>query len=180
MHLRAIAVVTVIAAGAGASTATAAGPPIMALDAVQAGMRCTVASVVQGTAVTTFDARIDDVLRSRDPRSTRLLVTVSGAAIDGTGIGPGFSGSPITCAGADGVPRIAGAISEGIGAYGGKRGLATPIEAILGEPADPPATARVATALLRRARPLAEPLTIAGLAPPLARVFTAADRKSVV
>ena len=34
--------------------------------------------------------------------------------------------------------------------------------------------ARVATALLRRARPLAEPLSLAGLAPPLARAFSAA------
>lgn len=178
MHSRAIAVATVIAAAVSAPGAVAAGPPIMPLDAVQTGMRCTVATVVQGTAITTFDARIDDVLRARDPRSTRLLVTVSGAAIDATGIGPGFSGSPITCPGADGVPRIAGAISEGIGEYGGRRGLATPIEAIIGEPADPPATARVATSLLRRARPLAEPLTIAGLAAPLARVFTAAAHRA--
>ena len=180
MHSRAIAVAIVIAAGGltSAAAAAAAGPPIMPLADVQPGMRCTVASVIQGTAVTTFDARIDDILRARDPRGSRILVTVSGPAIDGTGIGPGFSGSPITCPGADGVGRIVGAISEGIGEYGGRRGLATPIEAILGEPADPPATARVATALLRRARPLAEPLTIGGLAPALARVFTAAAKRA--
>ena len=65
-------------------------------------------------------------------------MTVSGPAVDATGVGPGFSGSPITCPGADGTPRIVGAITETIGAYGGKTVLATPIAAILGEPVDPP------------------------------------------
>ena len=175
-----LAAVTAIAAGALllAPGVRAAGPPIMTLDQVQVGMRCTVASVVRGTDVATFDARVEDVLRSRDPTSTRLLVRVSGPAIDATGIGPGFSGSPISCTGIDGVPRIAAAISEGIGEYGGKLALATPIEAILGEPADPPAGARVASALLRRARPLAEPLTMSGLAPPLAAAFSRAAARA--
>lgn len=180
MNARALAVASVIALGGLvlAAAADAAGPPIMTLDAVQIGMHCTVASVIRGTDVTTFDARIDDVLRSRDLASTRFLISVSGPAIDATGIGPGFSGSPITCTGADGIPRIAGAVSEGIGEFGGKRGLATPIESILGEPADPPASARVATAFLRRARPLSEPLTIAGLAPPLGAVFAKAAQRA--
>ncbi len=178
MHARAIALLVAIAALALPVGATAVGPPIMPLADVQPGMHCSVASVIQGTAVTTFDARIDDLLRTRDPRGTRILVTLSGAAIDATGIGPGFSGSPLTCIGADGVPRIAAAISEGIGEYGGHRGLATPIEAILGEPADPPAGAKVATALLRRARPLSEPHVLTGLAPALAQAFTTAARRA--
>ena len=102
-------------------------------------MSCTVASVIHGTAITTFAAHVDDVIASgSDPATARILVTVSGPAIDATGVGPGFSGSPITCPGADGTPRIIGAITETIGAYGGKTVLATPIAAILGEPVDPP------------------------------------------
>ena len=53
------------------------------------------------------------------------------------------------------MPRIAGAISETIGAYGGKTVLATPIQAVLREPVDPPrATATGARAAsLRAPRP---------------------------
>ena len=42
-----------------------------------------------------------------DPVQTgpRILVGVSGPAVDATGIGPGFSGSPVTCPDAAGVPR---------------------------------------------------------------------------
>ena len=104
------------------------------------GWSCTVASVIHGTAITTFDAHVDDVVSRRvgpgDARGSSL--TVSGPAVDATGVGPGFSGSPVTCPGADGTPRIAGAITETIGAYGGKTVLATPIQAILREPVDPP------------------------------------------
>ena len=179
MPARAVALLIAIAAVVlPAPSAGAAGPPIMRLADVQPGMHCSVASVIQGTTISTFDARIDDLLRSRDPRGTRILVTFSGPAVDATGIGPGFSGSPLTCTGADGVPRIAAAISEGIGQYGGLRGLATPIEAILGEPADPPAGAKVATALLRRARPLGEPHVLSGLTPALARAFTSAAARA--
>ena len=152
----------------------------MPLNDVQAGMMCTGASVIQGTAISTFNVHIDDVLRAKDPGDARLLFTVSGPAVDATGIGPGFSGSPITCTGTDGVPRVAGAISESIGEYGGKRALARPIEGILAEPADPPLGAKVARAsrvVYPGARPISEPLTLTGLAPPLGRGFEAAARR---
>ena len=51
---------------------------------------------------------------------------MSGPAVDETGIGPGFSGSPVICDG-----RNAGAISEGLGEYGNHVALATPIEEML-------------------------------------------------
>ena len=66
----------------------------------------------------------------------------SGPAVDATGIGPGFSGSPIYCADGQGVQRNIGAISEAIGEYGGKVVLATPIEAILASPVDAPQAQR--------------------------------------
>jgi hypothetical protein len=99
---------------------------------------------------------------------------VSGPAVDATGLGPGFSGSPILCTGADGIARNIGAISETVGEYGGKIALATPIESILAEPPLPPA----ATRSVIGARSLAGPLTIAGLQPSLARAFVRAARRA--
>jgi hypothetical protein len=162
--------------------AHAAGPPTLPLDEVRAGMSCTARSVIRGTEVTTFDARVDDVISGGSNRSAaRLLLTISGPAIDATGVGPGFSGSPVLCPGADGVPRIAGAISEAIGAYGGRTVLATPIQAILGEPVDPPrasVSGAQAASLRRGGRPLAGPLSYSGLATPVGEVFRRAAARA--
>ena len=155
---------------AAAPAAHAAGPPIMPLSEVRAG------NGLHGAPPWSRGRRSARSTRtsmtwSRPGRTRRpgaSSCTVSGAAVDATGVGPGFSGSPVTCPGADGTPRIAGAISETIGAYGGKTVLATPIQAILGEPVDPPRAARTgarAAALLRGARPIAEPLSFSGLSP---------------
>ena len=121
-------------------------------------MACTALSVVHGTEISSFNAEVLDVIAD-DPAAggARLLVRVSGPAIDATGVGPGFSGSPIICDG-----RYAGAISEGIGDYGNKVVLATPIEAILGARPSAAAGARKAPALLRAARPLTGPLVVSG------------------
>jgi len=122
--------------------AAQAADPIMPLSEVQPGMVCTARSVTHGTAISSFDAEVLDVIAD-DPAAggARLLVRVSGPAIDATGVGPGFSGSPILCDG-----RYAGAISEGIGDYGNKVLLATPIEAILGARPTAAASARRAPA----------------------------------
>ena len=160
---------------AAAAPPAEAGEPTMPLADVRSGMQCEARSVIRGTAIATFNAEIVDVLAGRPgSASPRLLVRVSGEAVDATGIGPGFSGSPIACPGEDGTLRIAGAISESIGEYGGKLALATPIEAILSEPFEAPAGARRAPALRSRARPLAAPLTVGGLSPSLSRRLTAA------
>jgi len=152
--------------------AQAEGEPIMPLTQVHQGMQCQAATVVRGTTISTFDVEVLDVVRGDTAaESPRILFRASGPAIDGTGIGPGFSGSPIRCPDDVGVARNIGAISEGIGEYGGKVGLATPIEAILGEPVDPPAGARSDGAMLRRARTLATPLTISGVSGPMARLL---------
>jgi hypothetical protein len=191
MRARLLAAATAAALLLPASTAVA-GDPIMALSDVRAGMQCTGYSVVKGTAISSFDVEVLDVIDG-DPVSEgpRILVEASGPAVDATGIGPGFSGSPIYCAGPDGVQRNIGAISNSIGEYGGKVVLATPIEAMLGNPPNPPvardagdgtaASPRAAAAIrkLRRhgAKPLLAPLTISGVSPQLGRAIEAAGQR---
>ena len=190
MRLRLLAAATVAACLIPASTA-AAGDPIMALSDVQPGMMCTGYSVVQGTTISTFDVKVLDVVDG-DPASDgpRILFEVSGPAIDGTGIGPGFSGSPIYCPDGQGTNRNIGAISQSIGEYGGKAGLATPIEQMLANPTDPPvardsngkaASKRAAAAVRRMKREgtkdLAAPLTISGVSPQLGKAIEATGRR---
>ena len=80
-----------------------AGDPTMPLSQVQAGMRCTGYSVIQGTAISAFDVQVLDVAAGEASGVGDILVEVSGPAVDATGIGPGFSGSPIYCPDAAGV-----------------------------------------------------------------------------
>src|SRR6188472_3052205 len=103
----------VVASLATAAPAMGAGDPIMPLSQVQAGMQCTGYSVFHGTAVGSFDVTVLDVVAG-DPSfdGPRILVQVSGPAVDATGIGPGFSGSPIYCRDAAGVARNIGAIAD--------------------------------------------------------------------
>jgi hypothetical protein len=145
------------------ATEALAGDPVMPLGEVHAGLQCTGYSVVRGTDVAAFGVEVIDVVDDRATgQGARILIKVSGAAVDETGLGPGFSGSPIYCTDAHGTPRNIGAISESVGEYGGEVGLATPIEAILGNPVDAP-HATPARATLARAKPLAAPLTLTGL-----------------
>jgi hypothetical protein len=123
--------------------------------------------VVRGTQISSFDVQVLDVIAPQAGLTdARILVRVSGPAVDATGVGPGFSGSPILCPDGAGVRRNIGAISEGIGEYGNHVVLAMPIEQILragqAEPARASRSPRHA-ALLRSARPLAGPLTVSGL-----------------
>ena len=101
-------------------------------------MRCTGLSVIKGTEISSFDVEILDVIAAETGLSgPRILIRVSGPAVDDTGIGPGFSGSPVYCDG-----RNAGAISEGLGEYGNEVALATPIEAMIRDrPPSPPSSA---------------------------------------
>lgn len=159
------------------ATESLAADPIMPLGEVRAGMHCTGYSVVRGTEVSSFAVEVIDVIDDRSTGSgPRILFKASGPAVDETGLGPGFSGSPIYCPDAAGTPRNIGAISESIGEYGGKVALATPIEAILGSPVDAP-HARTAAATFARARPLAAPLTITGLSPRLGNAVQQAAAK---
>lgn len=160
-----------LVAALGAAAPARAGDPIMPLGEVQQGMQCTAYSVLQGTAITAFDATVVDIVAG-DPtaEAPRILLRFGGPAIERTGVGPGFSGSPIYCGG-----RVIGAISEAIGEYGGLLALATPIEAIVGTPVDPP-LGSVAPAPAN-ARALANPISISGLSSRVGRVFTKAAKR---
>jgi hypothetical protein len=166
------ALVLALAAPAGAAE------PIMPLAEVQKGMRCTGLSVFEGTAIEPFDVEVVDVIAGDDAAAApRILIRVSGERIERTGLGPGFSGSPIICRDREGRDAYAGAISEGIGEYGGLLGLATPMELVVGQPVEPPVGARPAPALRRRARPLAGPLTVSGVSPRVGALLTRLARR---
>src|SRR6185436_13641288 len=150
--------------------------PITPLRDVHRGLRCTARTVVQGTEIASFDVDVLDVVADADGSAARILVRVSGPAVDGTGIAEGCSGSPVYCPDASGAIGNAGAISATIGQYGEDVGLVTPIEQMLGVPAAPPRSARTAPQLLRAARPLSSPLVISGLSPSLGRLVQRLSR----
>jgi hypothetical protein len=173
MRARLLAATLGAALLAGAAPGTArAGDPIMPLSELRPGMQCTGYSVIRGTEISAFDVEIVDVV-SGDASANdgpRILIRLAGEAVDRTGVGPGFSGSPIYCGG-----RNAGAISEAIGEYGGKTVLATPIEEILANPPDAPRGKPIARrARVGRVLPLAAPLTVSGLDRGLAAALTRA------
>lgn len=149
-----------------------AADPIMPLAEVQAGMRCTALSVFKGQTVEPFDVEILDVVgqAANGTSQPRILVRVSGERVADTGVGPGFSGSPILCPRADGTLANAGAISETVGEYGGYTVLATPIEQILATPIDAPQPKADRRGLsprdrwiLDRAKPIATPIMVGGV-----------------
>jgi len=172
----------------------AAGDPIMPLPQVRAGMQCTGYSVLRGTEISSFGVEILDVIDGdASGQGPRILVRVSGPAVDATGVGPGFSGSPIYCGDEQGVQRNAGALSESLGEFGGDVVLATPIEAILGASSDAPAargepvsrragpgrrqgrrSSRRDRAIMSRAAPIAAPLTVSGVNGTLGRALESA------
>lgn len=154
----AAAAVTLLAAGLStATTAHAAGAAVMPLADVKAGMQCTVASVIQGLEPTTFDATILSVAGGPRPADALIIARFSGDAIKDTGIGQGFSGSPVTCPGADGTPRVVGAIAQGIGQYDNFVAGLTPIEAMLATPtfAEAPAAPAVGQPVTGSSKPAA-------------------------
>ena len=137
--MRAVALGLGAVAALGWAAPAQAGDPTMPLSQVQPGMHCEARSVLRGTQISTFNADVVDIVRGDSGAGQeRILFRFSGGEIDRTGVGPGFSGSPIYCRGSDGVLRVAAAISEGIGEYGNTLALATPIEQILAQPVDPP------------------------------------------
>jgi hypothetical protein len=156
------------------ATALADGGPILPLAQVHAGMDCIGETVIQGTTITSFNVHVLDVVQ-KPSAGPRILVSVSGPAVDTTGIAQGFSGSPVLCDDGTGTLRNAGAISEGVGVYGGKVGLVTPIEQMLGEPVKPAFTVKRFTG---RAVPLLGPLTVGGLSPWLQSIVQQAGRRA--
>ncbi|MBJ7471282.1 MAG: hypothetical protein JHD16_08260 [Solirubrobacteraceae bacterium] len=180
------------------TAAHGAGAPTMFLSDVRPGMECTVSSVIQGIEPTTFNATVIGVEGGPRPSDSLIIARFSGDAIASTGIGQGFSGSPVTCPGPDGVPRVIGAISQGIGQYDNFVAGLTPIEAMLATPtfgdapaappvgdASPAAGAGSAKKKARRAAGSAAPwgtgrtpLTLSGPRGPLASALQAAGAKA--
>lgn len=174
-----LALASALLACAATPSIAGAADPIMKLADVKAGMQCRGLSVIRGTSVSEFRVDVIDVLRGEPAvYGPRILVRVSGPAVDKTGIAYGFSGSPVYCRDANGVERVAGAISEGLGQYGNHVVLATPIEDVLGVAPLAPPGARKATALLRSAQPLQAPLTVSGLSAPVRRAALKGARRA--
>jgi hypothetical protein len=149
-----------------------AGDPIMPLSQVHGGMHCTGYSVVHGTDVASFNVDVIDVTKNG------ILVRASGPAVDQTGLGEGFSGSPIYCPDGQGVSRNIGAVAYGVGDYGNKKALATPIEQILASPVNPPRGSVAKRKLPPGVRPLVPPLTVTGLSAPIQRLVSLAGRRA--
>jgi hypothetical protein len=166
------ACIAAIAASLAFASPASAGDPIMPLSQVHKGMHCTGYSVIQGTTISSFNVDVIDVTEDG------ILFSASGPAVDQTGIGEGFSGSPIYCKDSQGVARNIGAIAAGIGDYGNHKGLATPIESMLAEPVNAPARRAAKPKLPAGAYPLLAPLTISGLSPPLEQRLRAAARRA--
>ena len=162
LHLRLLICVVLAGLCLPANAALAqGGGPIMPLSQVQPGMQCTGETVIQGTAISSFNVQVIDIVQAPG-EGPMILVQVSGPAVDPSGVAEGFSGSPVYCPGSFGTLENAGAISEGIGQYGNNVVLVTPIEQMLGEPVTPPPdTPRLAV----KPRPLLAPLTVGGLSP---------------
>ena len=157
-----------------AGVARANGGPIMPLSQVEPGMNCTGETVIQGTTISTFNVQVIDVVDAPG-EGPRILVQVSGPAVDTTGVAEGYSGSPVYCPDSFGTPENAGAISEGIGQYGNNVVLVTPIEQMLGEPVDPPLDL---PRLAVRPTPLLAPLTVGGLSPAVFGVVERAGERA--
>ena len=154
----------------GLAAPAAAAEPIMPLSQIQKGMQCKGLSVVQGTEIVSFDVEILDVIAGDEAfAAPRVLISVSGPAVDRTGLGPGFSGSPIICRDGEGREAYAAAISESVGEYGGKIALATPMEDVVRQEVEPPVAERPAA---RSARALTAPLSIGGVSPRVGRFLS--------
>lgn len=145
----------------GAGSALADGGETLPLSSVTPGMDCIGETVIQGTTISSFNVHVISIVESPG-EGPRILVQVSGPAVDSTGVAEGFSGSPVYCPDGFGGQGNIGAISEGIGQYGNNVVLVTPIDQMLGEPVTPPASA---PRLAVKPRPLLAPLTVGGLSP---------------
>jgi hypothetical protein len=161
LHLRLLTLLAVIGLLVPAGAARADGGETLSLSQVSPGMNCTGETVVQGTTISSFDVHVISVVQAPG-EGPRILVQVSGPAVDTTGVAEGFSGSPVYCPDGLGGQGNVGAISEGIGQFGNNVVLVTPIDQMLGEPVTPPASA---PRLAVKPRPLLGPLTVGGLSP---------------
>jgi hypothetical protein len=121
------------AAALAVASHAAAADPIMPLAEVRAGMAGEARTVVQGTEIVGFPVRVLDVQHVADsPGGALILARAEGPLMERTGgVAQGMSGSPVYVTGADGVPRVIGAIAYGTGDQAGVIVGITPIEQML-------------------------------------------------
>jgi hypothetical protein len=131
-----------------------AADPVMPLSEVRPGMTGTAFTVVRGTEITTFPVTVLDVMRSGDgPGGALIVIRAEGPLMDETGgIAEGMSGSPVYVTGADGVPRVIGAIAYGQGDERNVIGGITPIEQMLSLTSGTRALARPPSVVRRTVR----------------------------
>lgn len=109
-----------------APVAAAAGPDILPLSQVKAGMKGYGLSVFAGTAVERFDVEVLGVVPRAAADRAQIVVRVSGKGLEESGIVAGMSGSPVYLEG-----KLAGAIASGWGFSKSPIGGVTPIESML-------------------------------------------------
>jgi len=125
--------------------------PIMPLSEVRAGMTGTAYTVVRGTDIVTFPVTVLDVTSAPGPGQSLIIIRAEGPLMEQTGgIAEGMSGSPVYVTGADGVPRVIGAVAYGQGDERNVIGGITPIEQMLDVAGGPRALARPAPAAASR------------------------------
>src|SRR5215469_7928397 len=102
--------------------------PIMPLSEVHAGMHGTAYTVFEGVQPEPMDVEILGVLRNfNGPKTDLILVRLSGAKAEYTGVVAGMSGSPVYVDG-----KLVGALSYRIGSFSKEPiGGVTPIEQML-------------------------------------------------
>lgn len=130
---RACAVAVGVGVLAVAATPALAGDPVMPLTEVRPGMSGEARTVVRGTDITTFPVSVLDVQHTADaPGGALILARAEGPLMEQTGgVAEGMSGSPVYVTGADGVPRVIGAVAYGAGDQAGVIIGITPIEQML-------------------------------------------------
>jgi len=152
------------------------GDPIMPLDQVERGMECEGRSVFRGTAIETFEVEILDVVPPNGGTPAGILFRASGPALGDTGLGFGFSGSPIYCPDGEGVQRNIGAVALSVDDYGNDVAIATPIEDVI----DRPRAETARRAGRRGGSVTSQPLMVSGVGSIVrSRLFAAARRHGI-
>lgn len=104
-----------------------AAPEIMTTDQLQLGMQGIAKTVIQGTAIDTFDIEILGVVKEGIDSDGRILAKASGPVIDKTGgVLQGMSGSPVYIDG-----KLIGAVSGGWKDIDSRTCIITPIADML-------------------------------------------------
>ncbi|HHT9134518.1 MAG TPA: SpoIVB peptidase S55 domain-containing protein [Candidatus Avalokitesvara rifleensis] len=103
-----ILILPVIIGAGGVCNAQGSGIPILGAEELRAGMKGYGKTVFSGERIDTFDVEVLGVLKNWQAKSDMILVKMSGAPLDNTGIISGMSGSPVYI-----DDKVIGAVSYG-------------------------------------------------------------------